>query len=510
VNGGRLVEGPPLDWSPPLGAALLTVAQMYRADQAAVAAGVASLDLMEAAGAAVAREIQTRWTARPVAVLCGPGNNGGDGFVAARILRDAGWPVRLALLGGGASPRGDARTNAERWDGPVEPLSPAVLEGAELVVDAVFGAGLTRDVDGIALEMLTAVGRRPVIAVDVPSGVHGDSGAVLGHAIRASVTVTFCRRKPGHLLIPGRALCGDVIVADIGIPDAVVADIAPALAANAPALWLDRYPWPELADHKYRRGHAIVVGGRNMTGAARLAARAAQRAGAGIVSIAVPAESEIVYKIAMTTVLVTPFRDTRVFGGFVAGPRVSACLVGPGNGIDGGTRERALTALRAAKPVVLDADAISVFENCPELLFDAVQGPCVLTPHDGEFARLFATLGGDKVERTRDAAKLSGAVIVLKGADTVIAAPDGRAVINDNAPPDLATGGSGDVLAGIVVGLLAQRMDAFDAACAAVWVHGDAAARFGPGLVADDLIDMLPAVLRGLKSENEQKEEDRP
>jgi len=304
--------------------------------------------------------------------------------------------------------------------------------------------------------------------------------------------------------MPGRALCGAVVVADIGIPETVLADIAPVQAANAPALWRDNFPWPDLADHKYRRGHAVVAGGRSMTGAARMAARAAQRAGAGMVSVAVPVESEIVYKIALTTILVHPFRDTQMFRDLVLEPRVTACLVGPGNEVNGGTRERALAALRTGKAVVLDADAISVFETGSELLFEAIQGPCVLTPHDGEFARLFGH-DGDKLQRTRQAARRSGAVIVLKGADTVIAAPDGRAVINDNAPPDLATGGSGDVLAGFIVGLLAQGMDAFDAACAAVWMHGDAATRFGPGLVADDLIDTLPSVLRWLKHESEEE-----
>ena len=494
------------DWLPPRASVLLSVADMVRADQGAVSAGIASLDLMEAAGAAVAMEIQDRWTARSVAILCGPGNNGGDGFVVARLLRAAGWQVRLALLGEAASLRGDARTNAERWDGPVEGLAPSVLDGAELVVDALFGAGLARDIDGVVLETLTAIGVRPVVAVDVPSGVHGDSGAVLGYAPRACVTVTFCRRKPGHLLLPGRTICGAIVVADIGIPDAVLADIAPAQAANTPALWRDRYPWPELGDHKYRRGHAVVTGGQNMTGAARMAARAAQRAGAGMVSIMAPAESEIVYKISMSTVLVHPFRDIHTFREFVAEPRVSACLVGPGNEVNSGTRERALAALRTGKPVVLDADAVSVFEPAPELLFGTIQGPCVMTPHDGEFARLFSS-DGDKLQRTRRAAERSGAVIVLKGADSVIATPDGRAVINDNAPPDLATGGSGDVLAGIVVGLLAQGMDAFDAACAGVWMHGDAATRFGPGLVADDLIDALPSTMRWLKNGNEEVEE---
>lgn len=477
---------------------LLTVDEMYSADRGAVEAGVSSDTLMENAGSAVADAIRSRWQACPVAILCGPGNNGGDGFVVARLLHEAGWTVRLGLLGDIEALKGDAKRNADRWSGGVEPLSPALLEGAELVIDAVFGAGLARDIDGPVRETIEAIGDRPTVAVDVPSGIHGDSGAVLGVAARASLTVTFFRRKPGHLLLPGRAYCGETIVADIGIPEAVLADIAPAQAANGPEYWEARYPWPRLEDHKYSRGHAVITGGRHMTGAARLAARAAQRAGAGLVTAIVPNDAFVVYKITLTSALVRPYLDTASFAEFVGERRVSSCLVGPGNGTSGGTRERALAALRTGKAVVLDADALTVFDDAAPLLFETITGPCVLTPHDGEFARLFDT-GGDKLSRVRAAAAASGAVVVLKGADTVIASPDGRAAINDNAPPDLATGGSGDVLSGFITGLLAQRMDPFDAACASVWLHGAAAAAFGPGLVADDIIETLPSVLRQLK-----------
>ncbi|MDA0664470.1 MAG: NAD(P)H-hydrate dehydratase [Proteobacteria bacterium] len=489
----------------PPGSVLLSVAQMYRSDEAAIDAGVAGIELMENAGSAVASAIQARWQPCPVSILCGPGNNGGDGFVVARLLRDAGWPVRVALLGDRAGLKGDAKTNSDRWGDAVEPLAPAAIDGAGLVVDALFGAGLARDIDGVAKQTLEAVGKGPLVAVDVPSGVHGDTGAINGYAAQADLTVTFFRRKPGHLLLPGRALCGEVVVADIGTPPAVLAGIAPLQAANSPALWRARFPWPKLADHKYRRGHAVITGGRNMTGAARLAAKAAQRAGAGMVTVAVPNDATVVYRIALTSALVHPFLDTHGFGEYIKEPRVSAILVGPGNELNLGTRERALLALRTGKEVVLDADALSIFEGSTELLFDTISGPCVLTPHDGEFARLFDT-AGDKLSRVRRAAERSGAVVLLKGADTVIAAPDGRAVINENAPPDLATGGAGDVLAGLVTGLLAQRMDAFDAACAAVWLHGEAAVAFGPGLVADDLIDSLPAVLRRLKQEESSHE----
>ncbi|MEX2616736.1 MAG: NAD(P)H-hydrate dehydratase [Alphaproteobacteria bacterium] len=489
----------------PAGQVLLSVTEMYRSDEAAIEAGIAGLELMENAGNAVASAIQARWRPCPVSILCGPGNNGGDGFVVARLLRDAGWAVRVALAGDRSSLKGDARANSDRWEGTVEPLAPEAVEGAGLIVDALFGAGLSRDIDGAAKQTLEAAGAAPLVAVDVPSGVHGDTGEVSGFAPQAALTVTFFRRKPGHLLLPGRTFCGEVLVADIGTPQSVLAGIAPKQAVNAPALWRSRFPWPKLTDHKYRRGHAVITGGRNMTGAARLAAKAAQRAGAGLVTAAVPNDAAVIYKIAMTSALVHPFLDTHGYGEYIKEPRISAILVGPGNELNLGTRERALQALRTGKGVVLDADALSIFEGSAELLFDTIAGPCVLTPHDGEFARLFDTRG-DKLSRVRQAAERSGAVVLLKGADTVIAAPDGRAVINENAPPDLATGGSGDVLAGMLTGLLAQRMDAFDAACAAVWLHGEAAAEFGPGLVADDLIDTLPTVLRRLKKEESSHE----
>ena len=479
---------------------LLTVDEMYAADSAAVEAGIASETLMENVGAAIAQAIRDRWEPCRVAILCGPGNNGGDGFVVARLLGEAGWMVKLALLGDSEALKGDARINADRWTGTVEPFAAGVLDNAELVVDAIFGAGLARDIEGPVRDVIEAIGGRPTVAVDVPSGVHGDSGAIRGTAPRADLTVTFFRRKPGHLLMPGRAYCGEILVADIGIPDSVLAAIAPSQAANGPVLWAKRFPWPQLDDHKYSRGHAVVTGGRHMTGAARLAARAAQRVGAGLVTAIVPTDAFVVYKIALSSVLVRSFLDTAGFAEFVGERRVSACLVGPGNEISGGTRERALAALRTGKPAVLDADALTVFDDAIELLCNSISGPCVLTPHDGEFARLF-DIAGDKLARVRRAAVLSGAVVVSKGADTVIAAPDGRAVINDNAPPDLATGGSGDVLAGFVTGLMAQGQDPFDAACTAVWLHGAAAREFGPGLLAEDLVESLPAVLLRLKED---------
>jgi NAD(P)H-hydrate epimerase len=485
------------------GSALLTVDEMYRADAAAVAAGVSSLSLMEAAGRAIARAIRRRWRPRPVVVLCGPGNNGGDGFVVARVLSDEGWPVRVGLLGALERLRGDAAVNAKRWRGSVRALDPTVLDGRPLVVDALFGAGLARPLDGVAAEVIGEIDGRGLdcVGVDVPSGVHGDTGAVLGAAPRCRLTVTFFRAKPGHLLLPGRELSGELLVVDIGIPERVLADIAPRTFANGPALWMAHLPRPTEAGNKYTRGHAVVAAGAEMTGAARLAADAARRTGAGLVTVAAHPDSRAVIAAGSPGTIVTGVADAEAFQALIADPRRNAVLLGPGAGVSEETRARVLAALRLGKACVLDADALTVFRADPTALFRAISAPSVLTPHEGEFARLFSGQG-DKLARARSAAATSGAVVLLKGADTVIAAPDGRATINLGAPPDLATAGSGDVLSGMVLGLLAQGMPAFEAACAACWMHGRAAAHFGAGLIAEDIAPALPAVIAVLRSDN--------
>ncbi|MEP6548250.1 MAG: NAD(P)H-hydrate dehydratase [Gammaproteobacteria bacterium] len=478
--------------------ALLSVAQMTAADRAAITLGVPGLRLMQNAGDAVVREIVRRWPARPVTVLCGPGNNGGDGFVVAIALTHAGWPVRVALLGAKEKLRGDALLYARHWSGSIEPLSPAAVDGAGLVVDALFGSGLSRSLDAQVTETLAAVARRelPMVAVDVPSGVMGDSGENLG-ASEAACTVTFACKKPGHVLLPGRGLCGEIIVADIGFPPGVFESIAIDTWENHPDLWRRAMPRATSSGNKYTRGHALVCGGYPMTGAARMAARAAARMGAGLTSIAVPQIAFPVYAAALTSIMVQPLSQEGDFTRLLADPRYTAFLIGPGAGVDEGTRQRALELLATARPVLLDADAITVFASGADALKQAIRGPCVMTPHDGEFARIF-TLTGDKLARARGAARQSGAIVVLKGADTVIAAPDGRAVVNTNAPGSLATAGSGDVLGGMILGLLAQGMDAFWAAAAGVWMHGAAAVAFGPGLLAEDLPELLPRVLRQL------------
>ena len=481
--------------------ALLTPLQMGDADRAAKARGVGGFALMEAAGSAVAVAVGARWPMRPITVLCGPGNNGGDGFVAARHLAAAGWPVKLALLGSRDKLKGEAAQAASLWTGSLAPFSTQCLDGAGLVIDAIFGAGLSRPLDGEALAMVQALTSRrlPVCAIDVPSGLDGGSGMSLGAAAPAELTVTFFRKKPGHLLYPGRGLCGDVQVADIGIPAGVLDKIAPNSWENGPGLWQAGYPWPQPEGYKYKRGEVLILGGEAITGASRMTAEAASRAGAGMVTLAAPARVWSIYATSLVNAIVRSFDGLKDFEALLADKRRNVVAIGPGAGVGEATRQFVLAALATRRAVVLDADALTSFAEAPQDLFEAIVGPCVLTPHAGEFMRLFH-FDGDKLHQTRSAARQSGAVVVLKGPDTVIAAPDGRAIINSNAPAQLATGGSGDVLTGFVAALLAQGMPPFEAAAAAVWLHGAAATEFGLGLVAEDLPDALPRVLQKLKA----------
>jgi ADP-dependent NAD(P)H-hydrate dehydratase / NAD(P)H-hydrate epimerase len=508
---------------------LLTAQEMGRADALAIAQGVSSLTLMENAGGAVAQAAcDMAPPGAAIAVLCGPGNNGGDGFVAARHLRERGYPVRVALLGRREALKGDAAVMAQRWGDPLEPLDIATLANAHLVVDALFGAGLSRPLEGIAAEVVAAINRarKPVVAVDVPSGLDGTTGSSCGAVVAATCTVTFFRLKPGHVLLPGRALCGQVRLAAIGIPEAVLGEIGPNTWLNRPAQWCEAYPWPLIDGHKYVRGHAVVVSGpAESTGAARMSARGALRVGAGLVTVVGSATATAVNATQLTAVMVKAIGADALLSEFLADERRNAVLIGPGAGVGASTAATVATVLASPAATVLDADALTSHaagegqeaarhsalgfvvrgaepRPSPAALFSAIKArtaAVVLTPHEGEFKRLFGELPGSKLERARCAAQTSGAVVILKGPDTVVAAPDGKAAINDNAPPWLATAGSGDVLAGLVTGLLAQRMPVFDAACAAVWLHGECANHLGLGLIAEDLPEALPHVLQALR-----------
>ncbi|MBW4037171.1 MAG: NAD(P)H-hydrate dehydratase [Proteobacteria bacterium] len=471
--------------------ALFTPAEMTEIDHAAPARGANVPALMENAGSAVARAIHRRYRPCRVLVLAGPGNNGGDGYVTARHLAARGWPVVVAPVGTPrpGSPAADA---AAQWRGPLVEPTIARVAAAELVIDAIFGAGLARDITPECAALLAAA--RALVAIDMPSGVDGATGALRGKAAQAALTITFVARKPGHLLRPGKAHCGMVLCADIGMPAGAVATITPTLWRNTPALW--QLPVLAAAGHKFDRGHLTILAGP-MSGAAILAANAARRAGVGLLSLATETS------LTETSLTDTPLTGTAPgimirtdpIATLLADHRRQVWLCGPGLGIDR-AGPLLVTLIAANRTILADADALTACADHPERL----HGVGVITPHEGEFSRVFPHLAGDKLSRARAAAAITGAIVVLKGEDTVIAAPDGRAAINDNAPPSLATAGSGDTLSGIIAGLLTQGMPAFEAACAGVWLHGAAAHTHGPGLIAEDLAEALPAVLATLQA----------
>jgi ADP-dependent NAD(P)H-hydrate dehydratase / NAD(P)H-hydrate epimerase len=452
------------------GTELLTPQQMSRADELTIGAGLPVEQLIENAGRAVAEEIARRYGARKTVVLCGPGNNGKDGMAAARYLKQWGWPV-------------------EATDD---------ISGAELIIDALYGSGLNRDFPNELARKINGAGI-PIVSIDVPSGLDGLTGQPRGGCVEADITITFFRKKPGHLLLPGRLLCGEVVLADIGISEAVLADINPQLSENAE-------PAPRhfsMASHKYSKGHAIIISGPEFnTGAARLAATAALKIGAGLVSIAGHEAALRIHANHTTAIMLAKVESALALELLLGDKRRNAICIGPATGIGGETRGLVRAVLGSGASTVLDADALTSFAQNPTELFELIQEkperPVVMTPHAGEFCRLFSDLTASpesKCERALKAAKRSGAIVILKGADTVISSPDGRARINANAPPSLATAGSGDVLAGLITGLLAQGMPAYDAACAAAWIHGDAANRHGPqGLTAETLVDHIGSV----------------
>ncbi len=491
-------------------AALLSTQEMARADELAITGGLPSLGLMENAGTAIVHILKQGREPGNLLVLAGPGNNGGDGFTAARLAQEAGWRVRVGLVGESHQLRGDAAEMASRWHGPRRKAGADLIEGTDVVVDAIYGAGLTRPIEGETAALIQAVNRSrlPVLAADMPSGIDGNTGQVRGIAIQAQETVTFFRAKPGHCLMPGRAYCGRLHVLDIGIRPAVLDQIAPPTFHNTPDFWGHVYPRLSVLGHKTSRGHAMVVsGGPLNTGAARLAAEGALRTGAGLVTVLSPPDAAIVNATHLTAVMVAAFDKPETLVR-LARDRATALVIGPAAGITEATRANVLALLSLGVPIVLDADVFSVFAARPEELFGALHDKAVLTPHLGEFRRLFPDLAdalttASKAEVVREAARRCGAVVVLKGPDTVAASAgaepgDDEIAIATNAAADLATAGSGDVLTGLIAGLLAQGMPTFPAACAGVWLHGEAGKRAGRGLIAEDLAPAMPACLTAL------------
>lgn len=495
---------------------LLSPAEMAEADRLAIAAGpLDGYGLMQRAGEAVAAVVLARYPAATKAhVLCGPGNNGGDGYIVARLLAEAGVDVAVWAEG---EPRAgsDAAIAAAACTLKRQPLSAFAAQPRSLIVDALYGAGLSKPLSGAASAAVEAATKLnlPVVAIDLPSGVSGESGDILGAAFRAHATVTFARKKPGHLLLPGRERCGEVVLADIGIGDEIVDQVAPQTFENSPGLWLSRFPMPAVDTHKYKRGHAsIFSGGPSATGAARLSALAAARSGAGAVTVLSPANAMQVNAAHLTSIMLLKVDAVEDVHDVIGDRRPSSFVLGPGFGVGDKARDFTLAVLARKRSdggvegLVLDADGITSFRNAASALFEAAgkqDAPAlVMTPHEGEFGRLFPDILNDKtlskLGKARAAAQRANAVIVYKGADSVIASPDGRAAINGNGAPWLATAGSGDVLAGIIAGLLAQGMTAFEAAGAGVWIHAEAGSRSGPGLIAEDLPQAMLPVLREL------------
>jgi NAD(P)H-hydrate epimerase len=497
-------------WTP--GPEILTVVETSEVDRMTAASGVPTLTLMENAGRQVANEIAKRWPACRTTVLCGPGNNGGDGYVVARHLLARGYAVEVVTIGDHKSLKADAAAMAKLWDGPKRAFDPKEPVHGDLFVDAIFGAGLSR---GLAPELSQlfediAVSDAPIVAVDVPSGVCGDRARFLdqGQPWTAALTVTFFRKEPAHVLYPARAHCGEVVCADIGIPNGVLhalADIrgtterAPMCLENVEP---PRPPPLNAAAHKYMRGHCVVVSGpATATGAARLAGQGALRVGAGLVTVVGDAAAATTLSASLTAIMVRVIDGAAALNGLLQDKRLNALVIGPGNGVNADTRDRVAVALASGASVVLDADALSSFADAPDALFSQLHGRCVLTPHEGEFERLFPGLlaqSVNRIEAARAASRKAGAVVLLKGADTVVAKPSGAAVVNTNAPAHLATAGSGDVLAGIIGGLMAQGMDAFDAARTGAFLHGACGRIAGAGLIAEDLPEALPDALKSL------------
>lgn len=485
---------------------ILTAQEMRQTDQAAIAAGAKGIDLMATAGHAVAQRIVQDYTVCPVLVLCGKGNNGGDGFIVAGLLEKAGWPVRVACLGKTTELKGDAALAAKTYGGKVEALNSNLgIKDARIVIDAVFGTGFNGTLDPELVTLFDKVrAKSPVIvAIDIPSGIDADSGQVAEGTLKADITVTFCRRKIAHMIYPSRTWCGRVVRSDIGIDDTVVAQQNALTFENNPALWLASLPIPGHDSNKFTRGHVSVYGGSFRTGAAALSARAAQRAGAGLVSIASPDSAQLYYRLAAASLMVDGCNTLQDYQDILADDRRNAVVIGPGALPEQGGEEDLRAAVGAAiatpKTVVLDADVFRAFEHQPSQLLGKLDpARHVLTPHAGEFLRLFGTPDGSKLDQARAAAKKANAVVVYKGPDTIIAAPEGLAVIDVSGPPTLATAGSGDVLAGLIAGFAAQGMPAFFAACASVYLHSQSARLHGLGLTAEDIISNIHQALNNL------------
>ncbi|MDX1950377.1 MAG: NAD(P)H-hydrate dehydratase [Rickettsiales bacterium] len=453
-----------------------------------------------------------------VYILCGVGNNGGDGYITARILKERGYDIRLSNIG---DLRKVSELTLQAMDFAVssgieiEEFDEDYLEQADLIIDAIFGIGLKRDITGDIAEIIEKINYAKnsqknkflVFSLDVPSGVCSNTGEVRNIAIQADYTISYQTPKIGCYLLPAKNYVGKIEVADIGIPDEAFSEIYNPYFINSTDLWLDKFPFPKLESHKYHKGHIVIDGGEeDFTGASRMASIASMRVGAGLATICADEKSLPIYATSMLSVMVKRLKEIEDLEKYIKLKKVNSAVLGCGSGFDILAPLRVYHCLEEKLACVIDADVFSIFQEKPKEFIKALKKnkKSVLTPHEGEFKRVF-NVDGSKIERASKAAKLCDNVIVLKGNDTIIASPDGRIAVNNNAPTWLATAGSGDVLAGIIGGLLAQNMPSFEAACAGVWIHSECANILGQGLISEDLIDAIPLVLQSLSQDEKLK-----
>lgn len=487
---------------------LLTASQMQTVDATAASLGYDTFALMKNAGQVVAEQVQARFpNSKNITVVAGSGNNGGDGYVAATHLKSAGYSVSLVCYGAGAPRSTDANKAAALWDGDVlrvhtEPASADALnliEKADIVIDALLGAGLSRAPTGVMAELIKAINRNDgfTVSVDLPSGVDGNALNVFEPTVKADLTVTFFRYKTAHHVLPCKACCGELHLAQIGLNEDVLPDNAPHVQLNDPDLWRLKIRPPSLHDHKYTRGHVVVRGGgRTSSGAARLSAQTALNCGAGAVTLSCSKDAAEVVANHLTAVMIAVHDQPEQFSAMLEDKRINVAVLGPGNGVNTLTQACVLAALAGNVACVLDADALSVFADNREAFIQALRSTsntAVLTPHDGEFNRLWPDdshddlAGISRIEKARYASDVSQSVVVYKGSDTIIASPAGQLCVNHNAPAHLATAGAGDVLAGLIAAMLAQGMPSFEAACAGVWLHADTAKQLHYPMTAEQL-----------------------
>ena len=483
---------------------ILSNEEMIEADRMTIASGISSIQLMENAGKAVFKNIPTK-NINKILLLIGPGNNGGDGFVVARLLIEAGVSVDIYFYNNGKISN-DCKTNKDKINSQRIISEIKDYSDYTYVIDALFGTGFTKNIPNQLETIFSKIKKNkiPVYAIDIPSGINGNSSIVNGDCLECVKTITFFNKKKCHYLYPGKKFCGEVIVEDIGIKTDIFKAMKPKIRNNNPELWIKEFPFPSSLDHKYSRGLLIInCGPIYKTGAARLAGRSAMRVGAGAVKLICDDEAAKVLEPQISVELISVVKEKNEIQQIFKDRKVSSILVGPGNEINDETKSRTLLALAFVKHVVIDADAITCFEKNPKELFVDTYPHTILTPHEGEFRRLFgdeiASIE-DKVVKTVEASKLAGSIVVLKGADTIIANPEGQAVINSSEAPYLATAGSGDVLAGIIASLVGDnKMSAFNAACAGTWIHSKLGELIGAGLIAEDLIDNIPLIIKKLQ-----------